>query len=75
MEAVNSVAAIIGFVNGLRLLEKGDYRGFAFFCASVIAGVVAGLLGWLGLSGAEAGFLAGLAGSGYYRAGQVVSGK
>ena len=75
METVNSIAAIVGFVNGIRLIEKKDYKGFVFFLAAVLCGIAAGLLGWLGLSGAEAGFLAGLAGSGYYRAGQVVSGK
>lgn len=81
MENVTAALAIIGLVNGFRLLKEGmdsaphNYWGFIFFVLAMLSGMLFGVLHWFGLATLEAGFLAGLASSGLYRVGEKVSGK
>jgi hypothetical protein len=81
MENLTAGLAIIGLVNGFRLLKEGmdsspkNYWGFAFFLLAMAAGMLFGFIHWFGLATVEAGFLAGLASSGLYRVGEKVSGK
>lgn len=75
MEYAAAVAAIVGLVNGVRLLKDKDLWGFVFFALAMIAGLILGALHWFGLPGPEAGFAAALASSGLYRVFQVNSGK
>lgn len=75
MENVNAIAAIVGLINGFRLIQLPDKTGFYLFCSAVIAGLVFGQLKWFGLSGLEAGLVAALASSGVYRVAEKISGK
>lgn len=68
-------AVIIGLVNGFRLLEQPDKRGFYYFLGAVAMGVLFGAIGWFGLPSIEVGLTVALGSSGLYRVGQVVSGK
>jgi len=78
MDNLTAGLAIIGLVNGFRLLKEGmdsspkTYWGFAFFLLAMAAGMLFGFLGWFGLTTLEAGFLAGLASSGLYRVGEKI---
>lgn len=67
MEFVAAGAAIVGIVNGIRLVQLPDKTGFFMFCLAVAAGLLFGFLGWFGLPGLEAGLTAALASSGVYR--------
>jgi len=73
MDTVSAGLAIVGFVNGLRLLQEKSYWGFIFFAVAVALGTLFGFLHWFGLTIAD-GFLAGLASSGLYRVGEKVGG-
>jgi len=75
MEYVAVSAAIIGIVNGIRLLSKKDYWAFVFFAAALVSGIILGYYHWFGLTGVEAGFVAGLVSSGFYRVGEKVGGQ
>lgn len=81
MDNLTAGLAIIGLVNGVRLLKDGmeaepkNYWGFTLFVLAMVAGILFGYLHWFGLPTIEAGFLAGLASSGLYRVGEKVSGK
>lgn len=66
-----AAAAIIGIVNGVRLLKARDVWGFVFFALALIAGVLFGHLHWFGVPSIEAGVLVALASSGLYRLKQV----
>lgn len=74
MDYAIAAAAVIGLVNGFRLLKnwQTDKWGFIFFCLALAAGLVFGYLKWFGLPGIEAGFVVGLTSSGFYRVAQVV---
>ena len=74
MENINAGLAIIGLVNGMRLLQQKNNWGFAFFAVAVLTGILFGYIHWFGLADIEAGFLAGLASSGLYRVGEKVGG-
>lgn len=75
MENVEAIAAIIGLVNGFRLLEAPDKKGFYYFAGAVVLGLVFGYMQWFGVAGIEQGLVVALASSGLYRVGQVVSGR
>lgn len=75
MEYVAVTAAIIGLVNGLRLLKAKDIWGFAFFVCALIAGLLFGYWHWFGLPGLQAGLVAGLISSGFYRVGEKIGGQ
>jgi len=70
-----AIAAIIGLVNGFRLLGEKDYKGFAYFALAMAAGLFFGYIQWFTLPSMEIGLLVALASSGLYRTGQVVSGR
>lgn len=72
MDYVVASAAIVGLVNGARLLKGKDYWGFALFALALITGAVLGFYNWFGLPGIEAGFAAGLVSSGFYRAAEKI---
>ena len=74
MENVEAIAAIIGIVNGLRLLKDNDRWGFILFIAAVIAGLIFGFLGWFGLN-IQGGFIAALASSGVYQVAKRAGGQ
>jgi len=74
MQELTSVAAIIGFINGLRLLENPDKRSFYYFCVSVVLGALMGGFKLFGVRGIEQGLLIGLAGSGFYKISQKLGG-
>lgn len=66
-----AIAALIGFVNGLRLLQDKNYWGFLYFALAVVAGGVFGYMHWFSLPSVEVGVLVGLGSSGFYRLQQV----
>jgi hypothetical protein len=78
MDVVTAGAAIIGLVNGFRLLKEAtatrNFWGFAFFVLAVVSGTLFGALGWFALGSVEAGFTAGLVSSGAYRALELTGG-
>lgn len=73
VQTAQAVLAIVGLVNGFRLLKEGmdsspkNYWGFGLFMLAMVAGLVFGYLHWFTLDSMQAGFLAGLASSGLYR--------
>lgn len=67
-------AVIVGFVNGIRLLQETNKFGFVLWCVAVVAGVVLGFLHWYGLT-PEVGLAVALGSSGLYRLTEKVSGK
>lgn len=75
MQEIQAAAVIIGFVNGVRLLQDKNYWGFLYFALAVVAGAFFGYIHWFGLSTVELGLVAGLGSSGLYRVGQVVAGR
>lgn len=74
MEYLEASAAIIGLVNGFRLLET-NRKGFFYFLGGLAVGVVAGALHYFGLPSIEAGVITALAASGLYRVSQKVGGS
>ena len=74
MQELTSVAAIIGFINGLRLLENPDKRSFYYFCVSVVLGALMGGFKLFGVTGIEQGLLIGLGSSGFYKIATRVGG-
>ena len=74
MEQLSSVAAIIGFINGLKLFENPDKKSFMYFCFSVILGIVFGYFKFFGITGIENGLLIGLGASGLYTISKRVGG-
>ncbi len=68
-------AAIIGLVNGFTLLKDKNYWGFGFFILALVTGMGMGVAHMLGLAGIEQGLLVGLASSGVYKVGQILSNK
>jgi hypothetical protein len=70
-----AAGALIGFVNGVRLLQSKEYWAFMYFVIAVAGGGVLGYFHWFTLPDAQTGILVGLSSSGVYRIGQVVSGK
>lgn len=68
---IETSAAIIGFVNGVRLLKAKDYWGFIFFAIALVTGIVLGALHLFGLT-IETGLIAGLVSSGFYRVAEKV---
>lgn len=75
MENVEAIAAVVGLVNGFRLLEAKDKKGFYYFAGAVVVGIIFGAFKWFGVEGIEQGLVVALASSGLYRVGQVVAGK
>ncbi len=76
MENIQAIAALIGVVNGVRLLfddPDPKHKSFIYFILAVVAGVVFGALHWFGLS-IESGFVAALASSGVYQVAKKVGG-
>lgn len=71
MDNLEAIGAIIGLVNGIRLLQEGNRWGFVYFCSAIAAGVLFGYFNWFGLPSVQLGLLAALASSGLYRVGQV----
>ena len=74
MENLQSIAVIIGIVNGVQLATLPDKKPFLFFLLAVAVGVVFGLLHYFGLT-VEAGILAALASSGLYKVSQKIGGQ
>jgi hypothetical protein len=74
VQYATAAAAIIGLVNGVRLIREKDFWGFAFFMLAIVAGILFGYYHWLSLPSAEVGFMVGLASSGVYRYAQVRAG-
>lgn len=74
MENAEALAAIIGLINGFRLLEV-NRKGFYYFIGAVVAGLLFGYLHWFGLVDLQAGLVVALASSGVYRVGQMIGGK
>jgi len=74
MEQLTSVAAIIGFINGLRLLENPDKRSFYYFCVAIVLGILMGGFKLFGVTGIEQGLLIGLGSSGFYKIATRVGG-
>lgn len=70
-----AAAAIVGLVNGFRLIGDKDYKGFVFFALALASGLFFGHIHWFGLPSMEVGLLVALASSGLYRVGQLVGGK
>lgn len=69
-----ATAAIIGLINGIKLLENADKRSFFYFLLALIAGIVAGYFGLYGLT-IETGILTALASSGFYKGAQIIRGE
>lgn len=74
MESILGIAAIVGFINGVKLWEK-DKMSFLYFIGSLVLGVGFGYFGYFNISGIEQGLLYGLSASGFYKGFQVVGGK
>jgi len=74
MEQITSVAAIIGFINGLKLLENPDKRPFYYFLVAIVLGIVFGVFHIFGVSGVEEGLLVALASSGFYKLSTKIGG-
>lgn len=74
MENIQAIAVIIGFVNGIQLFSQPDRRGFYYFVAAVVLGVVLGLVHLFGLT-LETGIVAALASSGLYKVASKVGGQ
>lgn len=70
-----AAAAVIGLVNGIRLLKAGDKWGFIFFALAIGAGVLFGYLHWFNVPSVEVGLLVGLASSGFYRVAEKAGGQ
>jgi NO-binding membrane sensor protein with MHYT domain len=75
MENVEAIAAIIGIINGVRLVREPDKTGFFLFLGAVIVGLVFGYMHWFGLTGLEMGLVAALASSGLYRVAEKVGSR
>ena len=65
---------LIGLVNGVQFLWAKNWKSFSFFAVALLAGLLFGFLGWFGIPSAEVGLAIGLASSGVYKTGQVISG-
>lgn len=74
MENLQAMAVIIGIVNGMRLFQETDKRGFILFVIAVASGLLLGALHFFGLT-IESGLVAALASSGLYRVGEKVGGN
>ena len=74
IQELTSVAAIIGVVNGLRLLENPDKTSFYYFSVAVILGLFFGGFKLFGVTGIEQGLLIGLASSGFYKVASKIGG-
>ena len=74
MDNVVATAAIIGLINGAKLLELPDKKSFYYFLLALVAGVIAGFFGLFELT-LESGILTALASSGLYKTAQVVRGE
>ncbi len=70
-----AAGVIIGLVNGFRLLEQPNKKGFFYFLGALGAGILFGAVGLFGVPSIEVGIEIALASSGLYRVGQVVSGN
>ena len=73
-----AAAALIGIINGIKLLET-NVRSFAYFVAALALGVLIGYFGLFGLpsgvEGIETGVMLGLASSGLYKVATKFGGK
>lgn len=65
---------IIGLVNGVQFALDKNWRSFAFFLVSVIAGTIFGFLHWFNLPSAEIGLAVGISSSGVYKVAQKLGG-
>lgn len=74
MENIQAGLVIIGIVNGVRLYQLPDKRGFYYFMLAFALGVVGGLLHLFGLT-LETGMVIALSSSGLYRVGEKVGGQ
>lgn len=70
-----AAAAVIGLINGVRLLKAGDRWGFIFFAMAILAGILFGYMNWFGVPSIEIGLLVGLASSGFYRVAEKSGGQ
>ena len=71
MDNVIATAAIIGLINGVKLLELPDKKSFYYFLLAMLAGVLARAFGLLGLN-LESGIFTALASSGLYKTATVL---
>ncbi len=74
MEQLTSVATIIGFINGLKLIENPDKKPFYYFLTALLFGVIFGYLKFFGIGGIEQGLLIALASSGFYKLSTKIGG-
>lgn len=74
-EFIQAGAAIIGVVNGIRLLQAKDTWGFLLFVAALGASILFGALQWFGLPGIEAGVAVALGSSGVYQVAKKIGGQ
>lgn len=74
MDNAQAIAAIIGLVNGVRLIKEKSWWGLAFYLTAMVAGIGFGFLHYFGLT-IETGIVAALASSGFYRLGEKVGGQ
>lgn len=72
---VVGAAALIGLINGFRLLSQKDKTPFFYFLGAVVGGALLGYVRYFGIPSVEIGLLVGLSSSGFYRVGQVAGGK
>jgi len=66
-------AIIIGIINQIKS-GFPQITGFAGFIMALLLGAIFGYLGWFGLVGVEAGFVAGLVSSGTYTVAKRIGG-
>ena len=74
MESIFVIAAVIGFMEAVKAVKARDWETVAIIIGSATIGGVAGYLGIDNLT-IENGIVAGLAASGTYKVGRIISGK
>ena len=72
-ENIIAMGAIIGLINGIKLLENPDKKSFYYFLGAVLTGLVFGYFKVFGLT-VETGIIAGLSSSGLYKIASRVGG-
>jgi len=73
MENIIAMSAIIGLINGVKLLENPDKKSFYYFLGAVGLGLVFGFFKVFGLN-IETGLISALASSGLYTVAKRIGG-
>lgn len=73
-QSLIAVAAIIGIVNGISLLNAPQVTSFVKFAIALVVGILFGVFGLFGLTVAT-GLIVGLTSSGLYKVTQNIGGK